>query len=82
MRLDFVAAKFQATTGLAAAPVLQIVGNADIFCVDSEGHILAFDHETNTLELLNLSFWELFEREITELKDRKVKKVSGSTKLR
>lgn len=37
MRLDVVAEKFQADTGLKAAPILAIVGDADVYCATPEG---------------------------------------------
>src|SRR5690606_39885305 len=37
MRLDVVAEKFQADTGLKAAPILAIDGDADVYCATPEG---------------------------------------------
>jgi hypothetical protein len=73
MRLDFAAKEF-AKTGLGAVPVLQIVSDADLYCVDSEGQIVQFKHETNELEPVQLDFWQLFEREVSELRKRKDRK--------
>jgi hypothetical protein len=74
MRLDSAAAKFREDTGLHAAPVLKIVGDADVYCVDTYGKLVQFHHETLELEPIELSFWELFEREIRELRTRKDRK--------
>jgi hypothetical protein len=74
MRLDSAAAKFREDTGFHAAPVLKIVGDADVYCVDSRGKLVQFNHETQELKSVELSFWELFEREIRELRVRKDRK--------
>ncbi len=74
MRLDYVTYRFQESTGHKAAPILQIVGDADLFCVTSEGAIARYRHETNELEQETLGFWGIFEREVRELKDRKDRK--------
>jgi hypothetical protein len=75
MRLEHVAAKFQEETGLICAPILRIVGDADVYCVDKYGRIVQYDHETNEISRQSIDFWTLFEREIEELKKRKIKKV-------
>ena len=74
MRLDDAAASFQKRTGLKAAPVLKIVGDADVYCVDADGRLAQFEHETNGLNPVDLDFWQMFEREIAELRSRKEKK--------
>lgn len=71
MQLEVVGAEFQRNTGLAAVPILQRRGDADAFCVDSDARIMAFDHETGELSPVDLDFWDLFEREIAELAERK-----------
>jgi hypothetical protein len=78
MRLDAAAESFQKDTGLVAAPILKVVGDADVFCADAEGRLVQFRHETNELEPVPLNFWQLFEREITELHARKARKKAGS----
>jgi len=74
MRLDDAAASIQADTGLSVAPVLRVVGDADLYCVDASGRLVQFRHETNELENVDLTFWQLFEREIAALRKRKDKK--------
>jgi hypothetical protein len=78
MRLDSAAESFQKDTGLRAAPILKVVGDADIFCVDSEGRLVQFNHETNELTLVPLNFWQLLDQEIADLRARKDRKRSGS----
>ncbi|WP_066591579.1 SMI1/KNR4 family protein [Sphingomonas pruni] len=71
MRMDVVGSQFQSQTGHAAVPILKRIGDANVYCADSEGHILEFDHEMNTLEPIELGFWALLEREVCELVERK-----------
>jgi hypothetical protein len=80
MRLDREAESFQNESGMCAAPVLRIVGDADVYCVDARGRLVQFKHETNQLDPVGLTFWELFEREVRELRARKDRKVHGEDK--
>jgi hypothetical protein len=77
MRLDMAAKIFQADSGLAAAPVLRVVGDADLYCVDGKGDIVRFDHETNELKPVKMTFWQVLEHETSELRKRKDQKVAG-----
>jgi hypothetical protein len=77
MRLDFAARGFQAHTGLQYAPVIQIVGDADLYCVDKSGAMARYNHETNEMSPEAGDFWTVFEREIAELKSRKLRKVAS-----
>jgi 4-hydroxyphenylpyruvate dioxygenase-like putative hemolysin len=36
-----------------------------------------YDHEQNIVEETNMDFWQLFEKELSELKERKEKKIKG-----
>jgi hypothetical protein len=74
MRLADAAESFQKQTGLKAAPVLRIVGDADLYCVDSAGALVQFLNEEARLEPIKMGFWELLEREIRELASRKSRK--------
>ena len=71
MQLDHAADAFQAQSGICAAPILKLVGDANLYCVDEGGVIHQYDHELNSLEAVGLGFWDLFEREIAELVARK-----------
>ena len=81
MRLDVVAEQFQSETGLRAAPILKLKGDANLFCVDEAGSILGYDHELNTLSPSGIGFWDLFEREVTELVGRKNRLVEQGEKM-
>jgi len=74
MRLADAAELFQKQTGFKAAPILRIVGDADLYCVDSVGALVRFRHEESALEPVKLGFWELLDREIQELSVRKARK--------
>jgi hypothetical protein len=79
MRLDFAAQTFQANSSLAAAPVLRVVGDANLYCVNAGGEIVRFDHETNELEPVNMTFWQLLDHEVAALRSRKDRKVAGGS---
>jgi hypothetical protein len=74
MRISDAAESFQKGTGLTAAPVLRLVGDRDLYCVDATGKLVQFRHEENVLEPVRISFWALFEREVAELVKRKHRK--------
>ena len=74
MRLDHAAETFRARTGLVAAPVLKVVGDADVYCVDAHGALCRFDHEANELCPVEGDYWSILEREIAELRARKDRK--------
>lgn len=76
MRLDFVTPAFQERTGLQCAPILKIVDDDDVYVVDESGAIARYRHETNDLTPETRDFWIVLEREITELKNRKIRKLA------
>lgn len=78
MRLDEAAIAFQRETGLKAAPVLKVVGDADLYCVTEQGRLARFLHEENRLDPVPLGFWDLLDREVAELALRKKRKTTGS----
>lgn len=78
MRLDAAAQSFQRDTGHRVAPILRIVGNANLYCVNADGAIVRFDHETDELEPVAMDFWRLLEHETSELRARKDQKISGT----
>ena len=80
MRLDIAGKQFSEKTGINAIPILKIIGDADLYCVNENGKILQYDHEENNVEEIQMNFWELFEKELVELKERKEKKIKESKK--
>ena len=74
MRLD-AAEEFQERTALIAAPVLRVVGDADLYCVDAEGSIVQHRHEEGALEPVGLGYWGLLDRELGALRERKERRI-------
>jgi hypothetical protein len=70
MRLEVVGRQFMEETGIKAAPILTVIGDADLYCVDKDGKILRYNHEENSVDEIQMDFWELFEKEVRELKER------------
>src|SRR4051812_31764771 len=77
MRLEDAAEDMNRDVQLQIAPVLRIVGDADLYCVDAAGKLVKFNHETSEPEPVDLSFWELLDREVAALRKRKDKKKPG-----
>lgn len=71
MRLEVSGKRFIAETGIKAVPILKIIGDADLYCVNENGKIAQYNHEGNILNEIKMDFWELFEKELKELKARK-----------
>jgi hypothetical protein len=80
MRLEIVGKQFIEETGIKAAPILKIIGDADLYCVTESGQIVQYKHEENDIEGIKINFWELFERELHELKKRKKMKTKENNK--
>lgn len=76
MRLDFIGHQFMQETGLKAIPILKIINDADMYCVNEFNDIVKFNHEMNILEPTNMDFWQVWEFELKELKERKETKKS------
>ena len=72
-RLEIVGKEFMEKTGLKAVPVLKVLCDADVYCVDENGKLVKFSHEEYTLTEINMNFWELLDMELKALKDRKEK---------
>ena len=80
MRLEVVANDFLENTGIKAAPILKVIGDADLYCVDENGIIVIYRHEENSIESINMTFWEVLEFELKELKQRKERKIKEDTR--
>jgi hypothetical protein len=80
LRLDYAGKQFIDETGIKAIPILEIIGDENVYCVDKDGKIVQYDHEQNTVKEIKLTFWKLFEREINELKKRKEMKIKTNKK--
>jgi hypothetical protein len=71
MRLEYVGKQFFEETEIKAAPILKIIGDANLYCVNEAGKIVQYVHDENIVEETNMDFWELFEKELSELRERK-----------
>lgn len=76
MRLETAGQEFIDETGILAVPILQVIGDSDLYCANEDGKIVQYNHEENTIEDLNMNFWELFDRELKELRARKDMKIN------
>ncbi|AEF84264.1 SMI1/KNR4 family protein [Treponema primitia ZAS-2] len=80
MRLEIIGKEFIEETEIKAVPVLKIIGNEDLYCVNEEGKIVQYNHEENIIEEINMNFWELLDKELMELKEGKEKKIKENRK--
>jgi hypothetical protein len=78
MRLEAVGRKFQDETGLAAVPVLQVVGDANVYCVTPGGEFVRFDHELRSLTPVSGTFFQIFEYEVAALAERAIRMKNAS----
>jgi hypothetical protein len=77
MNLEAEANRFRELTGHELIPCLRVVGDANIYLMDSVGEILQWDHEIEELLPVRMSFFELLDRELGELRQRKDWKKAG-----
>ncbi|MBO9684823.1 MAG: hypothetical protein J7502_19485 [Flavisolibacter sp.] len=76
MRLEFVAKEFIENTGIQAIPIMKIICDPDVYCVDENSKIGIYRHEENLIEPIDMTFWDVFKMELKELRDRKDQKVN------
>ncbi len=76
MRLDIEGKNFMEDTGIKAVPILKIVSDSNLYCVDENKQIVKYNHDENIVENTNMNFWEIFEFELQELSERKEKKLA------
>lgn len=79
MRLDYNYYQMKNITDVNVLPILQVIGDADLYCIDNNSKIIRFDHELNKFENINQNFWEILEYEVSELRKRKDKKINLTT---
>jgi hypothetical protein len=79
MQLTYAAKEFAEHTGLKAVPIIKIIGSADGYCINKAGEIVQYEHETNSLVPTHMNFWEVFEKELKELRERKDRKLHEKT---
>ncbi len=77
MRAEVIAQQLFDITGEMTFPVLKVVGDADIYCVNSASTLVRFNSELNEFEPIELSFFELLEQEVQALVARTEKMKQG-----
>lgn len=75
MKLEVAGLEFIANTGIKAIPILKVIGDADVYCVDESSQVSRYRHEENEIEPANMTFWGVLEFELKELKERKERKI-------
>ncbi|MDD1794802.1 hypothetical protein L4D06_06850 [Enterovibrio makurazakiensis] len=74
MRIDIAASEFK-DMGHTVVPILKVMGDADVYCVNELGDIVRWSHEEDIFESFDGGFFDLLSFELKELEDRRVKKV-------
>lgn len=77
MRIDLVADQIFEESGLRLIPVLKRVGDRNIMCFNSYGRLGEYWHETSEFKETDGTFWDVLEREVRDLVDRKNRKTAG-----
>lgn len=77
MRIDIAAAEFL-EMGHAVVPILKIMGDADVYCVNEVGEIVRWSHEEDIFEPFSGSFFDLLSFELQELEERRIKKTQNA----
>lgn len=73
MRIDFAADEFE-RMGHKVLPILKVIGDADVYCINPEGKIIRWQHEGDSFEPFNGTFFDLLEYEFRELDSRRIQK--------
>lgn len=55
-------------------PILKVMGDADVYCLSSEGNIVRWSHEEDIFDAFNGNFFDLLAHEIKKLDERRKKK--------
>jgi len=76
MRLDHAAEQLATDCGVLAVPILRVVCDPDIYCIDTNGSIARHRHDTNDLEPVDGDFWQILDAEAAALAERKTRVVS------
>lgn len=79
IKLETAAESFrQQQLPMKVAPILKIVGDADVYCTTADGRIVQFRHETGEFDAYDGDFWQLLAEEVRELHERKERKKNGT----
>ena len=73
MNIKIATEEFQAM-GHKVIPILKIIGDADVYCLNKKGEIQRYSHEEDTFEAFDGGFFDLLQYEFLELDERRTKK--------
>jgi hypothetical protein len=76
MRMNYNYYQMLETANQRAVPILKIIGDADVYCINENSNIVRFKHEENKFDAIDCDFWQLLDNEISELKKRKDRKIN------
>lgn len=54
-------------------PILKVIGDADVYCLNSDGKIVRYLHEEDIFEPYEGGFYDLLKYEVSELNERRIK---------
>lgn len=74
MNIEIAASKFK-EMGHNVIPVLKVMGDADVYCLNESGQIVRWSHEENIFEPYEGNFFDLLSYELQELENRRKKKI-------
>lgn len=77
MQISIAADEFK-KMGHNVLPILKVIGDADVYCFNSEGKIQRWLHEGDLFEPFEGSFFDLLEYEFKELDERRIRKKAES----
>lgn len=78
MQLKVAADEFR-DKGHQVLPFLKVIGDADVYCFDTQGKIQRWSHEEDTFEPFDGEFFDVLRHEFLELEDRRQKKAAQLT---
>lgn len=77
MDITKITPEFMTSTQSRNTPFMQVMGDPNLYCFDSKGNTLYWDHETNEFETRKESLFTILEFELTELMKRKAQKIQA-----
>ncbi|MBY8166575.1 hypothetical protein KW507_07820 [Vibrio fluvialis] len=75
--IDIAASEFK-EMGHCAMPILKVIGDADVYCVNESGDIVRWSHEEDIFEPFKGTFFDLLSYELRESEERRVKKFQNA----
>jgi len=76
MKADLARQEFD-EMGHNVIPLLKVIGDADVYCLNQQSEIVKWDHELDEFEKFEGNFFDLLSYEIKELAERKERKINA-----